>query len=175
MADQEAELLRALQDEHGDALYAHAVRLVGGDRQRAEDLVQETLMRAWRQPEALEPEREAVRSWLFTTAHDLEYDAWQRRSAEAGAGRPDVHVDVDPGPPPAADEADRAVEAWLVAEALDRLTPQHRDVLVECFYRGRSVTQAAARLKLPERTVRSRVHFAMRSLRLTMTELGIAG
>ena len=133
MEDQDAELLRALQDEHGDALFAHAVRLTGGDRQRAEDLVQETLLRAWRYPEALDPERGAVRSWLFTTARNLAIDAWRRRSVRVG----EVVTDMLPEPPPSADEADRAVEAWTVAEALGRLSPTHREVLVECFYQGR--------------------------------------
>ena len=98
MEDQDAELLRALQDEHGEALFAHAVRLSGGDRQRAEDLVQETLLRAWRYPEALDPERGAVRSWLFTTARNLAIDAWRRRSVRVG----EVVTDMIPEPPPSA-------------------------------------------------------------------------
>src|SRR3954468_9808288 len=112
--DQDAELLRALQDEHGDALFAHAVRLTGGDRPRAEGLVQETLLRAWRHPEVLTPERSAVRSWLFTTARNLAIDAWRRRSTRVG----EVVTDTLPEPPPSQDEADRAAEAWPGAEAL---------------------------------------------------------
>ena len=77
----DADLLRALYAEHGDALFAHALRLTGGDRQRAEDLVQETLLRAWQHPEALDPDRGSVRAWLFTTARNLAIDAWRRRSA----------------------------------------------------------------------------------------------
>ncbi len=65
------ELLRALHEEHGDALFAHALRLCDGDRQRAEDLVQETLLRAWRHPESLDPELGSTRGWLFTTARRL--------------------------------------------------------------------------------------------------------
>src|SRR5213596_457664 len=107
----DAEVIRTLHAEHGDALYAHAVRLTGGDRQRAEDLVQETLLRAWRYPEALDPERGAVRSWLFTTARNLAIYAWRRRAARVG----EVVTDVVPEPPSSADEADRAVEAWTVA------------------------------------------------------------
>jgi len=71
MGVDDAELLRAMFAEHGDALYAHALRLTNGDRQRAEDLVQETLLRAWRHPEALDPNRGSVRAWLFTTARNL--------------------------------------------------------------------------------------------------------
>jgi RNA polymerase sigma-70 factor (ECF subfamily) len=169
--DQDAELLRVLQDEHGDALYAHAVRLSGGDRQQAEDLVQETLLRAWRHPEALDPARGAVRSWLFTTARNLAIVAWRRRSVRVG----EVMTDVLPEPPPSADEADRAVEAWTVAEALARLTAQHREVLVECFYRGRSVAEASARLGVPPGTVKSRTHYALRSLRMVLSEMGVTG
>jgi RNA polymerase sigma-70 factor (ECF subfamily) len=171
LEDQDAELLRALQDEHGEALFAHAVRLSGGDRQRAEDLVQETLLRAWRYPEALDPERGAVRSWLFTTARNLAIDAWRRRSVRVG----EVVTDMIPEPPPSADEADRAVEAWTVAEALGRLSASHREVLVECFYQGRSVAEAAARLGIPPGTVKSRTHYALRSLRMVLDEMGVTG
>ncbi len=170
MDDQDAELLRALQDEHGDVLFAHAVRLTGGDRQQAEDLVKETLLRAWRHPEVLDPERGAVRSWLFATARDLAIDAWRRRSSGVG----ELVTDVLPEPPPV-DEAERAVEAWTVAEALGRLTPEHREVLVECFYRGRSVAETAARVGVPPGTVRSRVHYALRQLRLVLDEMGVTG
>jgi RNA polymerase sigma-70 factor (ECF subfamily) len=169
--DQDAELLRALQDEHGDALFAHAVRLTGGDRQRAEDLVQETLLRAWRHPEVLTPERSAVRSWLFTTARNLAIDAWRRRSTRVGQ----VVTDTLPEPPPSQDEADRAVEAWTVAEALARLSASHREVLVECFYQGRSVAEAAARLGVPSGTVKSRTHYALRQLRMVLNEMGVTG
>jgi RNA polymerase sigma-70 factor (ECF subfamily) len=167
--DQDAELLRALQDEHGEALYGHAVRLSGGDRAHAEDLVQETLLRAWRHPEALDPERGAVRSWLFTTARNLAIDAWRRRSVRAG----EVITDMVPEPPPSADEADRAIEAWTVAEALGRLSAQHREVLVQCFYRGRSVAEVAALLGVPPGTVKSRTHYGLRSLRMILNEMGV--
>jgi RNA polymerase sigma-70 factor (ECF subfamily) len=169
LADDDAELLRALNEEHGDALFAHALRLVSGDRQRAEDLVQETLLRAWRHPEALDPERGSVRAWLFTTARHLAIDAWRRRASRVG----EVVTDDLPEPPPEIDEADRAVEAWTVAEALARLSPAHRDVLVECFYQGRSVAEAAARLGVPPGTVKSRTHYALRSLRLVLEEMGV--
>ncbi|MFD0784742.1 sigma-70 family RNA polymerase sigma factor [Micromonospora azadirachtae] len=169
MSDHDANLLRALHDEHAVALYAHAVRLVNGDRQRAEDLVQETLLRAWRHPEALDPHRGSVRAWLFTTARNLAIDAWRRRGTRVG----EVYTDELPEPPEAVDEAERAVEAWTVAEALNRLSPTHREVLVECFYQGRSVAEAASRLGVPPGTIKSRTHYALRSLRMVLAEMGV--
>ena len=168
MSDDGDELLRALHAEHGDALFSHAMRLCDGDRQRAEDLVQETLLRAWRHPEALNPERGSARAWLFTTARHLSIDAWRRRAARVG------EVVTDAPPEPAAeDETERAVEAWTIAEALARLSPSHRQVIVECFYRGRSVTEAALVLGVPSGTVKSRTHYAMRALRLVLEEMGV--
>ena len=168
MGADHAELLRAMVAEHGDALYAHALRLASGDRQRAEDLVQETLLRAWRHPEALNPDRGSVRAWLFTTARNLAIDSWRRRSVRVG----EVITDALPESL-TDDETDRTVEAWLIAEALGRLSPVHREVLVECFYRGRSVAEASARLGVPPGTVKSRTHYALRSLRLVLEEMGV--
>jgi RNA polymerase sigma-70 factor (ECF subfamily) len=162
-------LIRALHDEHGDALFAHALRLCDGDRQRAEDLMQETLLRAWRHPESMDPDRGSTRAWLFTTARRLAIDAWRRREARVG----EVFTDALPEPSHDLDEADRAVEAWTIAEALERLSPLHRDVLIECFYRGRSVTEAAVALGIPAGTVKSRTHYAVRALRLVLEEMGV--
>src|SRR3989442_769273 len=164
----DAELLRVLHAEHGDALFAYALRMCSGDRQRAEDLVQETLLRAWQHPDALDPERGSVRAWLFTTARNLAIDAWRRRSVRVG----EVVTDALPEAP-SDDETDRTVEAWLIAEALARLTPAHREVLIECFYQGRSVAEAAPRLGVPPGTVKSRTHYALRSLRLVLEEMGV--
>lgn len=167
-SDEEEQLLRALYAEHGDALFAHALRLVGGDRGRAEDIVQETLVRAWRHPDLVDPERGSVRAWLFTTARNLSIDAWRRRSSRVA----EIVTDTVPETS-SVDEADRAVEAWLIAEALNRLTPTHRQVIVECFYRGRSVADAAARLGVPAGTIKSRTYYALRALRLVLAEMGV--
>src|SRR2546421_5178888 len=144
MGADDAELLRAMFAEHGDALFAHALRLASGDRQRAEDLVQETLLRAWRHPEALDPNRGSVRAWLFTTARNPAIDSWRRRSVRVG----EVVTDVLPEAL-TDDETDRTVEAWLIAEALSRLSAVHREVLVEYFSQGPSVAGAVAPLAGP--------------------------
>lgn len=169
MNDHDVALLRTLHEEHGDALQAYAQRLCHGDRQRAEDLVQETLLRAWRHPASMDPSQGSVRAWLFTTARNLAIDAWRRRNARVT----EVVTDQVPEPVPDVDEAERAVEAWTIAEALNRLSPAHREVLMECFYEGRSVAEAASRLGVPPGTVKSRTHYALRALRVALEEAGV--
>ena len=162
-----ADLLRELHGEHAAALSAFAVRLTGGDRARAEDVVQETLLRAWQSAAALELPEDARRAWLYTVARNLVIDDW--RSARA---RREIPAEQPPEPP-AVDDTDAVLQAWLVADALARLSADHRRVLVECYYWRRSVSEAAKRLGVPEGTVKSRLHYALRALRLVLDEMGV--
>ena len=91
--------IRALYDEHARPLLGYAMRLTNGDRHRAEDVVQETLLRAWRHPEAIHRSPDAVRPWLFTVARHIAVDAYRARRARPSEGRPEgletVAVDDD--------------------------------------------------------------------------------
>jgi RNA polymerase sigma-70 factor (ECF subfamily) len=161
------QVLRALHDEHAPALLGYAMRLTNGDVGRAEDAVQETLLRAWKNPHVLEPDRGSPRPWLFTTLRNVLIDEWRSRSV-----RPEVVTD-EPPERATPDHADAAVQSWLVADALRQLSQQHREVLVECYYRGCSVAQAADRLGVPPGTVKSRTYYALRGLRLALEERGV--
>ena len=160
-------LMQHLHDEHAAALWRFCRRLVPYDHGRAEDVVQETLLRACRHPSVLEGPPPAVRAWLFTVARNIVIDQW--RSPRSGSETPVADV-PDQG---IADHTDQLVLSWVVAEALSRLSDDHRAVLVECYYRGRPVAEAAARLGIPEGTVKSRTHYALRALRLALEELGV--
>jgi RNA polymerase sigma-70 factor (ECF subfamily) len=162
------EFVRALYDQHARPLLGYALRLTGGDRQRAEDVVQETLLRAWRHPETLERTPDAVRPWLFTVARNIAVDAYRARRARPTEAGPDG-LDLIP----VDDEVDRALEAWQVTDALASLSVDHRQVLVETYYRGRSVAEAAAALGIPPGTVKSRTYYALRALRLVLEERGV--
>jgi RNA polymerase sigma-70 factor, ECF subfamily len=167
VADSQTELMQALHDEHAAALWGFCVRLTHGDQARAQDLVQETLLRAWRNPQVLDPTSGSARAWLFTVARHLVIDEWR-------SGRSRLELST-PEPPerPGADETDQLLQSWLVADALSRLSTDHRAVIVECYYRGRSVADAARRLDIPEGTVKSRTHYALRALRLALQEMGV--
>jgi len=162
-------VIRALYAEHAASLLGYVLQLVDGDRQRAEDVVQETLLRAWRHPEALAPERGNVRPWLWTVAHRLVIDGVRAACVRPHEVGDDLLATIQ-----AENELDRAMESWQVADALARLTPQHREVLVETYYRGRSVAETATALGIPPGTVKSRCYYALRALRLTFAETGLS-
>ncbi|HEX2073332.1 MAG TPA: sigma-70 family RNA polymerase sigma factor [Geodermatophilus sp.] len=160
--------LRALYDAHAPALLAYALRLCDGDRARAEDLVQETLVRAWRHLDALDPAAAPVRPWLFTVAHHLAIDAHRARRA-----RPPEVPDADLAALPGLDQLDGTLDRIIVTDALDSLSPEHRAVLVETYYLGRTVGEAAAVLGIPPGTVKSRCYYALRALKLALAERGV--
>jgi RNA polymerase sigma-70 factor, ECF subfamily len=164
------QLLRTLHDEHAHALWTYVVRLTGGDRARAQDVVQETLLRAWRTPSVLDQSKGSPRGWLYTVARRIVIDEW--RSART---RPEVVTDELPEPrrTDALDSvAEHTVDRALVVAALRTLSPEHREVVVECYFRGSSVAEAAAALGIPPGTVKSRTHYALRALRLAIEEMG---
>jgi RNA polymerase sigma-70 factor (ECF subfamily) len=165
-APEQAELLRVLYDEHATALWRYTYSLVG-DSGRAEDIVQETLLRAWQRPRVLDQSVASARAWLFTVARNMAVD--EHRSAR---NRREHHTD-NPPEQSTPDQSDRAVDGWLIAEALARLSTDHREVIVRAYYRGLSTHQIATELSIPEGTVKSRMHYGMRALRSALTEMGV--
>jgi RNA polymerase sigma-70 factor, ECF subfamily len=153
------EVVRALYEEHGRSLLAYATRLTG-DRAAAEDVVQETLVRAWRHASTLTENRGSVRGWLLTVARNIVTDR-----ARARAARPAEVAESPATPPIERDHSETVVDTMVVLDALDRVSAEHREVLVEIYYRGRSVTEAAKALGIPPGTVKSRTYYALRALR----------
>ena len=142
--------------------------VTSGNRAQAEDVAQETLLRAWRNAAVLEKSQGSVRAWLFTVARNIVIDEWRTKRSQSEltvAEVPDV-VRTD-------DQTDQLLLSWLVAEALTKLSTDHRAVLLECYYRGLSVAEASQRLGVPEGTVKSRTHYALRALKLALEEMGV--
>ncbi|MDT5036996.1 MAG: polymerase sigma-70 factor, subfamily [Micromonosporaceae bacterium] len=152
-------LVRSLYEEHGRSLLAYATRLTG-DRAIAEDVVQETLLRAWKHSAAMVNQRGSVRGWLLTVARNIVTDRVRARSA-----RPTEVAESPSTGPVAGDHAETVVNSMVVLAALDRLSIEHREVLVELYYRGRTVSEAALLLGVPSGTVKSRSYYALRAMR----------
>ncbi|MFF5563319.1 sigma-70 family RNA polymerase sigma factor [Streptomyces sp. NPDC012623] len=152
--------LTDLQRRHGAALLNFLLGLTYGDRQRAEDLAQETLVRAWLHPEAFDGPYESMRPWLFTVARRLAIDARRARMARP----PEVGDAALAGTPDPDDRTESAAAALDVRRAVRTLSAEHRAVLVQLYFRGLSVNEAARVLGVPAGTVKSRSYYALRAL-----------
>jgi RNA polymerase sigma-70 factor (ECF subfamily) len=154
---------RMLYERHGTVLFSFAVQLCGGDQHRAEDVVQETAVRAWQHQGILDPANDRVRTWLFTVAHRIVIDHHRARQA-----RPNEIGDEESDELSVPDPADRVVALRAVLEAMTELTEQQREVLIYTYYAGYSVEQTAALLGVAPGTVKSRAHYALRALRASL-------
>lgn len=160
--------LRELHGDYAQLLWRFVMRLVH-DRAQAQDVVQETLLRAWQRPEVLAREPDALRAWLFTVARNLVIDDWRsaRHRHEFGMNQlPEVSGD---------DQTERVLDAWLVGDALESLTVEHREVIRRAYFGGQDTQSIAAALEIPEGTVKSRLHYGLRAMRLALEERGVSG
>lgn len=153
-----------------EAYAAHAGELYGfarcslGDSGLAEEAVQETFLRAWRAGDRFDPQLGSLRTWLFAIMRNVVIDLSRARAVRPGL--------ADREHEPATEPFEQALIAWQLEEAMRRIGDQHRRVLVETYYRGRPYAEVAAELGVPEGTVKSRVYYGLRALRLALEEIG---
>jgi RNA polymerase sigma-70 factor (ECF subfamily) len=166
MTTRRVQSVRALHDDFAGPLYVFAYRRLG-DAQAAEEVVQDTLVRAWRSADSYDADRGPVSAWLFAIARNLVIDH---------ARRLDARPETEPLPavvPEPGGEIDRMLETWQVADALAALSATHREVILTCHYRGHTIAEAAALLDVPPGTVKSRLYYGLRALRLRLEEMGV--
>jgi RNA polymerase sigma-70 factor (ECF subfamily) len=165
---EEADALRHLQQVHAPVLLSFVTRLTNGDVQRAEDVVQETMLRAWNNPEARNIEGRWNRAWLFTVAKRIVID--QIRAAEVRPSEvSNEHIDAYARQE---DAVDRMLDAHEVRAALAALPERLRSTIVEIYFRERPVAEVAELLDVPQGTVKSRTFYALRALREALVERG---
>jgi RNA polymerase sigma-70 factor (ECF subfamily) len=168
--DDSGDELRELYRRYSGQLFGFACNALG-DRGLAEEVVQDVFARAWRHADDYDPRRASVRTWLFSIARNRVVDARRR-----AAVRPGVTVDPEPESPAELDRAlEQAVLRWQIAAALARLSPEHREVIRLAHYGGMTLREIAERKGIPLGTVKSRTSYALRSLRLILDEMEVAG
>lgn len=179
MPDTDEELVRSLAREGGDAalatLYqAHADAIYGfalqrlGDRGLAEDLVQDVFTRVWRSAGDFDRRQGSFRAWLYAIARHAVIDMERRRAV-----RPPLAAEGRAAIEPAAEPIEQAMLRWQIRLALARLTPEHREVIRLVRFEALTLAEAAQRTGLPLGTVKSRLSYALRALRLALEEAGV--
>jgi RNA polymerase sigma-70 factor (ECF subfamily) len=155
--------VREAYSAHSGELYGFALRSLG-DSGLAEEAVQETFVRAWRAGERFDPEIGSLRTWLFAILRNVVIDLGRARAARPRVAEGGIEPSVEP--------LDEALLAWQVEEAMRRLGDDHRRVLIETHFRGRPYAEVAEELGVPEGTVKSRVYYGLRAMRVVLEEMG---
>ena len=135
-------------------------------RQLSEDIVQEVLLRAWKDPGLGQRDQAAARAWLFTASRNLIIDRW-RSAASRGEQRME-----DPPRKSAGDATSLVLDRCCSLRHLPAFTEQH-SLINAAYCEGRSIADISARLRSPERTVKSRLHYGLRTVRLALQEKGV--
>jgi RNA polymerase sigma-70 factor, ECF subfamily len=155
--------VRQLYLHYASALHAYVEQFCP-DRASADDIVQETFIRAWRHLPQLRGDDRPVRPWLYRVARNLLIDANRAaRARPVSAPEQPTEIGTDSG-------LDEVLDRQFVSAALRHLSPAHQSVLVETFYRGGTMAAVARELGIPHGTARSRLHYALDALRQHLEE-----
>jgi RNA polymerase sigma-70 factor, ECF subfamily len=167
--DRSGDELRELYRRYAPELFGFATSALG-DRELAEEVVQDVFVQLWRHAEDYDQRRASVRTWLYAIARNRIIDAHRRAAARPKRADDDDSLDnaaeVDAA-------LDHAVLRWQVTAALARLSPAHREVIRLAHYGGLSLREISERKGIPLGTVKSRTSYALRTLRLIMDEMEV--
>ena len=163
--------IRAAYSAHAGEMFGFAVRSLN-DRELAQEAVQETFVRAWRFGERFDPELGTMRAWLFGILRHAVIDLARARAVWPQPFPDEAIQAAADGTASPEDKLEQALLAWQIEEALRRIGEGHRRVVLETYFRRRPYAEVAAELGIPEGTVKSRVYYAVRALRLALEEMG---
>jgi RNA polymerase sigma-70 factor, ECF subfamily len=166
--DRSGDELRELYRRYAPELFGFATSALG-DRELAEEVVQDVFAQLWRHAQAYDQRRASVRTWLYAIARNRIIDAHRRAAArpkQADDDTLDTAAEMDAA-------LDHAVLRWQVTAALARLSPAHREVIRLAHYGGLTMREIAERTGVPLGTVKSRTSYALRHLRLIFDEMEI--
>ncbi|MDX3076792.1 sigma-70 family RNA polymerase sigma factor [Streptomyces sp. NPDC088354] len=153
-----------------DSLRRYVAGLIGRDPHTVEDVVQETLLRAWQHAPLLEWRDRPIRMWLFRVARNLVADRVRRNRTVPVGVTPDDFAAATTACVP--DHADEVGDRRLLVDALHTLAPAHREAVTRVHLLGEAGEDVARSLGVPRGTVKSRTHHGIRALR---DELGARG
>src|SRR5690349_22429715 len=153
--------LADLYDQFGSFVYGLSARVIG-DRRAAEDVTQDVFLYVWEHPEAFDPQRGRLRTFLGTLAHRRAVDHVRREEARRRRGERDAALSVSV---PDVDEMAMAlVAAERVRAEVERLPAEQREAIELAYFGGRTYRQVAEELGIPEGTAKSRMRLGLRRI-----------
>ncbi len=164
--DGETQLLGQLFERYGERLYRYCWRM-NQDRQLSEDLVQEAFCRALRFRSSFR-EGHRFESWIYSILRNLQMDHWRRKKFE---GEWDEGMDLPARDASASEQLTARQETDLLHEALQRLAPAKRELLIMARFEEMSHESIAEVLGCEPGAARVRLHRALSSLRENYREL----
>jgi RNA polymerase sigma-70 factor, ECF subfamily len=165
--DRSGDELRELYRRYAPELFGFATSALG-DRELAEEVVQDVFAQLWRHAGDYDQRKASVRTWLYAIARNRIIDAHRRAAARPKRAEDDASLDSAAEMDAA---LDNAVLRWQVTAALARLSPAHREVIRLAHYGGLTMREIAERTGVPLGTVKSRTSYALRHLRLIFDEM----
>ncbi|MFE5767033.1 sigma-70 family RNA polymerase sigma factor [Streptomyces sp. NPDC056485] len=161
--------LEEIEALHGLELYRYCVSLTRGNPVSAEEIKQETLIRAWKNPKAMrQPGYPTFRPWLFTVARRISIDLERARRARPQECDQEV-LTLLPAPECG---YERILDVDMVRMAIRNLPEAQRDVVICLHFKSMSSAETAEALGIPKGTVKSRAFYALKTLERTLTRLG---
>jgi RNA polymerase sigma-70 factor (ECF subfamily) len=161
--------LEVLYDRHGATVLGFALRIVG-ERTAAEDVLQETFWRVWKNAETFQPQRGSFTSWLFRIARNLAIDVYRRRNVRPQVipGDDDNASDLDQTPDPdmdVASQAQSALENKQIRNALTSLPGAQRQIIELAYFHGMTRQEIAEATGEALGTIHTRARLALQKLR----------
>jgi RNA polymerase sigma-70 factor (ECF subfamily) len=167
--DGDADAFELVYDRHGGAAYSLAYRIMG-ERNAAEDVVQDALLSVWRSGGRFDPERGSVRTWLLGIVHHRAIDALRRTSTHDRRRASAEGIEERHEAPERTDvEVARREDAREVREVMGTLPEQQRQVIRLAYFGGYTHTQIAQMLDMPIGTVKGRMRLGLEKMRRLMS------
>ena len=166
----EAQALTALVERHHGALLGYLYRLTGGHRPLAEDLTQETFLRALRRIVQYQYPR-PFKPWLYAIATNLARDHYKQAEQRYASAALDFAEALPDHHTPQPGEAFVAqIEAQEIVKALAALPPPQRETIVLRYYQDLALEDIAATLRIPVGTVKSRISLGLKRLKMMLRD-----
>ncbi len=169
---QDVAALGSLYDRHGQHAFNLAVRILG-DRQLAEEVVQDAFFNVWRQASQFDVKRGNVRAWFLTSVRNRAVDVVRHRAGRTGL---DIHLE-------AAEYLLAGDDLWqqvannldhdLLRGAMAELSPQQREALELAYFQGMTQTEIAQATGAPLGTVKGRLRLALDRMRSILEAKGV--